>query len=73
MFDPILVLLSMEEDPVFEKEDYKKYVLGALGSYRLKMMFVLLTEIITLYIQVSIVRVWIPCFEWPIKGIFSRL
>lgn len=70
--DLIYIILPMEENPVFKKRCYIKYMLVTLGSCRLEMVLALLTEVIAFYIQVSIVQAWISCFKRPVKGIFSR-
>lgn len=71
--DPILVLLQMKEDPVLKKEGCKKYAFVAFDSSHFEMVLALLTEVVVFHMRVSIVQVWISCFERPVQGIFSRL
>ena len=43
----------------------------ALGSGNLKIVFALLTEVITLNIQIIIVKIEVPGFEKPVEFVFS--
>ncbi len=55
MFDLVFVLLLTKKDPILKEADYKRYALMVLSYSYFKMILVLLTKVITLYVQVSIV------------------
>lgn len=50
MLNLILVLLSLEEDPIFQEQACKKYALMAFCPYYFKMVFTLLTEVVSFYV-----------------------
>lgn len=53
------MLLLSEVDLIFEKWSCKKYVFKLYGPSCFKIIFALLAEIITLYMQVTIIKVGI--------------
>lgn len=62
-FDPVLVLLPIEENPVFKKKSCKKYVFVAIGSDTFEMVLTLLTKVIAFYVQISIRQIMILHFD----------
>lgn len=63
-----LVLLLAEVDSVLEKQNCKENTLGFCDTGRIKIVLTLLTEVIALYMETTMVKVGIPSFEGPILG-----
>ena len=63
-----LVLLPAEVDPIPKKRGRKENTLGPRGTGRVEMVFALLTEIVALYMQVSIILVGVTGFESSLPG-----
>lgn len=49
------ILLLAEVDPILKKQGYKKDVLVACSTSRIKIVLVLLTKVVALYLQTLIV------------------
>lgn len=62
-FDLSLVLLLVEIDFVAEKRSYKKHVFKAYGTNHVEMIFVLLIEVVILYICTLVVQIRVLSFE----------
>lgn len=60
------MLLPTIKDAIFEKSYSKRYALMSLDSIRFKMVFRLLIEIVTFYIEVTIVKIRISRLQWPV-------
>ena len=58
-----LVLLPAKVDPILEERGRKRNTLGPRSTGHVKMVLALLTEIIALYIQVSIIQVGVMGLE----------
>lgn len=56
------MLVPAEVDSIAEEADCKNGAVGASSSSNSKMIFTLLTKVITLYIKLTIVEVWEPGF-----------
>lgn len=69
----ILVLLPMEEHPIFKEGDYKRDRLMTLGSSHFEIVLELLTEVVAFHVQVPIIQVRISYFDKSVQGIFLRL
>lgn len=65
-----LVLWPKIEDVILQKALSKSYTLISLGFINLKMIFILLKEIKSFHILVTIVKIGILMFKWPIKVVF---
>ena len=61
-----LMLLPVEVNPILEKQGCKGYALGARGTGNIKIIIVLLTEIVVLYIGATIIQAGVLSFEGSI-------
>lgn len=71
-FSPGFLLLSRIKNTILKKIRCKRYVSVVFGPSGLKIVFILLTEVIALYVQIFIIEVRVPGFERSIQSIFSR-
>lgn len=73
IFDLVFMQLPTKKDSILKKRGCKKYAFIVFNFSYFKIVLTLLTKVITFYIEVPIVQVWIFCFERPIQNIFLRL
>ena len=55
-----LVLLPAKVDPLTKERGCKRYAFMVFCSNSLKIVLELLTEVVAIYVQISVVEVWIP-------------
>ena len=55
VFDPIFMLLPAKKDPILEEKGYKRYAFMVLSSSRFKMVLALLTKVVALHVEISII------------------
>lgn len=60
------MLLLLKINLIAKKLSYKKYTFKSYSFYYFKIILVLPTKVITLYIQVIIIEIKIFGLEWPI-------
>lgn len=70
-FDLGLILLPTKKNSIFQEAICKRYMFNAFGSDCFKMIFALLTEVVALFMQVTIKQVRISSFERPIEIFFG--
>ena len=56
------MLLPTIKNAVIQEQSSKRYALMALGSSGLKVVLALLTEVVTFYVQVAIIKITVPGF-----------
>ena len=64
-----LVLLPAKTNPVLKKGYNKKNLVSPPSSSSNKIVLILLTEVIILYVELSVIHVW----EMSFQGLISRL
>ena len=52
------MLLSMEVDLIPKKPGYKRNLVWPSGSYSSKMVFILLTNVVTFYVRSTTIDIW---------------